>query len=78
MSLQGSQMETDDPTTSYMLQVWVHFLIPQTQNLSQHCHHYILGIIVGMGQALQVLGTGFPALHECSHASFTSVCSIKA
>lgn len=31
MSLQGSQMETDDPTTSYMLQVWVHFLIPQNR-----------------------------------------------
>lgn len=48
------------------------------QNLAQRCHHYILDIIVGMGQALQVLGTGFPALHECCHASFTSVCSTKA
>lgn len=26
MSLQGSQMETDDPTTSYMLQVGVIYL----------------------------------------------------
>ncbi len=32
MSLQGSQMETDDPTTSYMLQVCCHHLI-RTENI---------------------------------------------
>ena len=33
MSLQGSQMDTDDPTTSYMLQVYVLCLTMYRKNL---------------------------------------------
>lgn len=34
--------------------------------------------IVGMGQTLQVLGTGFLTLHGSRHASFASVCPTEA
>lgn len=41
MSLQGTQMENDDPTTSYMLQVNV------IQNFLQHKHiQYIIYLIL--------------------------------
>lgn len=70
MSLQGSQMETDGPTTSYMPQV-CHWLLgatnfsDATKNQRSHIKLIDFCTIVGMGQALQVLGAGFPSLYEC-------------
>lgn len=70
MSLQGSQMETDDPITSYMLQEGV---IPSIM-----CVFFLIVClcgVVGVGQTVQVSRAGFSTLYERSYASFTSVCS---
>ncbi|MDD0193472.1 hypothetical protein PSY30_23495, partial [Shigella flexneri] len=66
MSLQGSQMETDDPTTSYMLQVWYSPLNLMNFNVCICPHIQVVTkgfLYLGMGQTLQVFGTGFPSVH---------------
>ena len=84
MSLQQSQLETDDPTTSYMLQVWNFFNIKFTltfisssiYNLCYNLKMLVysnLAIFAGMGTALQVPGTRFSPIHGFHHASFAPV-----
>ena len=81
MSLQGSQMEADDPTTSYMLQVGV--IMIQSTFMAMFLNFKLLLIVpfsslfVGMGQTMQVLRTGLPPLHERCYASFASVRSTQ-
>ena len=73
MSLQGSELEADDPITSYMLQV------TSDNNLlgrySKFTCLHLPYMFIGMGSALQVSRPRIPPIHECGDASFASVSS---
>jgi len=89
MQLQGSQMEADDPTTSYMLQVTICLsdieffmlelctvcLTDTKQNIFVAFEITSVAYLSGMGKAVQVPRTGLPSLYECCHASTTTFCS---
>lgn len=78
LSLQGSQLETDDPTISYMLQVCTflcNFFYNIHNFLTPEVNKCTFFVVVGMGKTLQVPWAGFPSLHECCHATTASLCS---